>query len=224
MFDHTSPGVLIVDDEPDILALLQSVLRHHGFRVFLAPTGQKAAEVFRVCRDAIHLVLLDVEMPDWDGPRTLRELRAADPRIVCCFVTGSVAESAERELLALGAARVVRKPFEPAELARQLWGLVGPFDRRAGRQPPKQVTRVALGEGLEPEEVVESWVCDRSPGGLRLRLSRKFGAVGAILSIRPADAAADAPWVPVQVRHAGADGDGWTVGCCYLHPAAAKVV
>jgi hypothetical protein len=47
--------------------------------------------------------------------------------------------------------------------------------------------------------------------------------VGSILSIRPADAAEDAPWIPVQVRHGRDEEGGWTVGCQILHPAAMEI-
>src|SRR5437660_9448725 len=106
MSDRASPGVLIVDDQPDVLALLQTVLRHYGFAVFLAPTGQGAVELYRYHRSEITLVLLDVAMPGWDGPRTLRALRAVNPEVVCCFVTGAAPEGTEQDLRALGAARV----------------------------------------------------------------------------------------------------------------------
>jgi hypothetical protein len=64
---------------------------------------------------------------------------------------------------------------------------------------------------------------DQSPGGLKLKLPTRLGEVGALLSIRPADAPSDSPWVPVQVRHVKADGDGWSLGCQFLHPAAKRV-
>jgi hypothetical protein len=56
-----------------------------------------------------------------------------------------------------------------------------------------------------------------------LKSPNRLGEVGALLSIRPADAAADSPWVPVQVRHCSRDEDGWAIGCQFLHPAAKRV-
>jgi hypothetical protein len=49
-----------------------------------------------------------------------------------------------------------------------------------------------------------------------------LGEVGALLSIRPAEAGSETPWVPVQVRHCRRDGDGWVVGCLFLYPADAR--
>ncbi|MFO0808708.1 MAG: response regulator [Gemmataceae bacterium] len=224
MPDFGSPGVLVVDDQADMRALLQTVLRHFGFKVRLAPNGPAALDMFRDHRNDIAIVLLDVVMPEWDGPRTWREIRALEPMAICCFITGESVGTSTDDLIALGAAHVIRKPFEPAALAKSLWSLVGPRDRRADRpRYTRQSTRVRVGAGLEPAHVVESWVGDTSPGGLRLKLPEKLGDVGSILSIRPADATDEVPWIPIQVRHGREEHDGWTVGCQILHPAAMEL-
>ncbi len=226
MADRDSPGVLVVVDQADIRALLQTILRHHGFTVWLAPGGAEAVQLYGQQRDKVDLVLLDVAMPEWDGRRTFKALRKENPNLVVCFITGASAEYSDTELLALGAAKVIHKPFEAADVAKVLWGLVGAGagNRRSlDRRYPPQATRVAVGTGLAPSQVVESWVSDQSPGGLRLKLPTKLADVGSLLSVRPADAADDAPWVPVQVRHVRPDGDGWAVGCQFLHPAAKRV-
>jgi CheY-like chemotaxis protein len=221
-----SPGVLVVDHQPDVRALLQTILRHHGFTVWLAPGGAEAVMLYGQQRTCVDLVLLTVDMPDWDGPRTFKELRKENPSLVACFVSGKGSEYTDDQLLTLGAARLIHRPFEAADVAKVLWELVGAGagNRRGNdRRYPKQETRVAVGAGLEPSHVVQSWVSDQSPGGLRLKLPTKLGDVGALLSIRPADAPADSPWVPVQVRHVSRDEDGWAIGCQFLHPAAKRV-
>ena len=69
----------------------------------------------------------------------LSEFEAVNPAVVCCFVVGDDAGPSDADLLALGAAAVVRQPFEPADLARRLWGLVGADEERevdpAGGEP-----------------------------------------------------------------------------------------
>ena len=226
MPNRRAPGVLVVDDQANMRALLQTVLRYHGFNVWLAPGGPEAVELYRDNRERIAVVLLNVALPEWDGPRTLHELQAVDPKAICCFVTGEHSGPTEAELLALGAAHVVRKPFEPADVARRLWDLVAAStgNRRSGARQAKLDMRVTVGEGLEPSEVVESWVSDLSPDGLRLQLPTRLGDVGAILSVRPVSAGDGVPWVPVQVRYARAGDDGWTVGCQFLTPAAGEAL
>src|SRR5947209_5004974 len=108
MSDLGSPGVLVVDDQADMRALLQTVLRHFGFTVRLAADGRSALEMYRAYRDDIAVVLLDVVMPEWDGPRTFKEIRAVNPMAVCCFITGESAGVSADELIALGAAHVAR--------------------------------------------------------------------------------------------------------------------
>src|SRR5215207_5857997 len=172
MTDRAPPGVLVVDDQPDVRALLQTLLRHHGFTVWLAPGGPEAVQLLGQQRDRVDLVLLDVDMPEWDGPRTFKALRRENPNAVVCFVSGASSEYTDAELLALGAAKVIHRPFEAADVAAALWELVGAGagNRRTNdRRYPKQATRVAVGPGLEPSQVVESWVSDQSPGGLKLK-------------------------------------------------------
>jgi CheY-like chemotaxis protein len=221
-----SPGILVVVDNPDIRALLQTILRHHGFSVWLAPGGAEAVQLYGQQRSSVDIVLLDVDMPEWDGPRTFKALRRENPDLVVCFVTGRGSEHTDQDLLALGAAKIIHRPFEAANVASILWEIVdaGTGCRRGGdRRYPRQATRVAVGVGLEPSQVVESWVSDQSPGGLRLKLPSKLADAGALLSIRPADAPDDSPWVPVQVRHCNKEDDGWAIGCQFLHSAAKRV-
>jgi CheY-like chemotaxis protein len=111
------PGILVVDDEPAIRILLQTALPRYGFHVFLAASGQEALVVYREHRTEIAAVLLDVQMPGLDGPQTLRILRAIDPQVRCCFISGDLGDYSEQDLLDLGAALVIPKPFRiPAVL------------------------------------------------------------------------------------------------------------
>jgi CheY-like chemotaxis protein len=226
MTDRDPPGVLVVDDQPDVRALFQTILQHHGFRVWLAPGGPGAIELYRQQKDRIDLLLVDVAMKEWDGPRTFKMLRKENPAAVVCFISSKSVDYSDTELLALGASKVIHKPFEAAEVAKALWELVGAGHgnrRITERHFPTLAMRVAVGAGLEPSHVVESSMSDQSSGGLKLKMPTKLAEVGCLMSIRPADAPADSPWVPVQVRHVHADGAGWAVGCQFLHPAAKRI-
>jgi CheY-like chemotaxis protein len=118
-----SPGILIVDDEPAIRRLLEMVLRRHGFRTWTAGDGREALAIYRQHRSAIAVVLLDVRMPGWDGPQTLRALQQLNPAVGCCFLTGDAGEYTEAELRQRGAAQVFAKPFAPTDLGSCLQGL-----------------------------------------------------------------------------------------------------
>ena len=117
----TARRILIVDDEDDIREVAQVSLELVGqWEVLAAGCGRDGIDRARAERpDAI---LLDVMMPDMDGPTTLSQLQA-DPvtrDIPVVFLTAK-AQSAERSRLAeLGAAGILTKPFDPLRLAADL--------------------------------------------------------------------------------------------------------
>jgi CheY-like chemotaxis protein len=115
-----APGVLIADDMGLILTLLKFALERDGFTVWLAVDGDDAVDLYRRNRSGIDLVLLDVQMPGMDGPRTLEALRRINPDVLACFMTGNGGPYTRDELLARGAARVFAKPFVAHTLARAL--------------------------------------------------------------------------------------------------------
>jgi DNA-binding response OmpR family regulator len=114
------PAVLVVDDEPSLRHLLAAGLPRYGFAVHTACGGHEALELFRSHPGGFAAVLLDVCMPRLDGPATLTALRAIAPAVRCCFITGHSGRSGTDDLLALGAARVVEKPFRLDDLAATL--------------------------------------------------------------------------------------------------------
>lgn len=117
--------VLLVDDESDIREVAALSLRAiGGWRVSSARGGGEGIATARAERpDAI---LLDIMMPDLDGPATLLRLQA-DPRtrdIPVIFLTAK-AQSADRRAFArLGVAGTLTKPFDPLTLAGQITAIL----------------------------------------------------------------------------------------------------
>jgi DNA-binding response OmpR family regulator len=125
MSDSTRPpGVLIVDDDAAVRRLLETALTGHGFAVIVAKTGSQAVELLRSHTAAIGVVLLDVLMPDMDGPATLRELRRIRPGIPICYHTAFSGDYSEDELLAPGACALVIKPCPLDKLIAALKALL----------------------------------------------------------------------------------------------------
>lgn len=117
--------ILYVDDEPDIRAVAQMSLEAvGGFTVALCASAEEA--LARAPAFAPDLILLDVMMPEMDGPATLAALRrlpecAATPVV---FLTAKVQSGEVKHLKSLGALDVVAKPFKPMTLPqtlREIW-------------------------------------------------------------------------------------------------------
>ena len=128
----TAPEVLVVEDESAVGEMLELALRRFGFRVRLAGSGRQALEVYRRHADTIDVVLLDVQMPELDGPGTLAVLRGINPSVPVVFMSGDTGRYSEEDLLARGAARVLQKPFRLDQLGQALWQLA----RRHPRPSP----------------------------------------------------------------------------------------
>ena len=118
--------VVVVDDEADIREIVVLSLEAvHGWRVVQVPSGAQAVEV--VAAERPDAVLLDVMMPDLDGPTTFAALQRepATAHVPVVFLTAKT-QAAERDaLVALGAVGVLSKPFDPMTLGGELAALMG---------------------------------------------------------------------------------------------------
>jgi DNA-binding response OmpR family regulator len=109
----TLEPILVVDDDPHVLQMIQWVLEDEGFEVQTATDGQEALAQARQHRPA--LVILDIGLPLLDGSQVAADLHAlygtAVP-IVLITADGRTAHKARQ----IGAAEFLRKPFEIADL------------------------------------------------------------------------------------------------------------
>lgn len=118
--------VLVIDDEADIREVATSSLQLvGGWQVHSAESG--AAGLHTAAQVQPDAVLLDVMMPDMDGPATLARLRT-DPRtasIPVIFLTAKNGTSEHLGYAALGAAGVICKPFDPMTLPATVAAALG---------------------------------------------------------------------------------------------------
>lgn len=116
--------VLVVDDDPQILAIVQETLKNERFEVKTASNGYDAGILTEQFRP--DLILLDYMLPDINGSVVCERIRSnpeyAGTRIV--FVSGVADESEIQRLLARGADAFVRKPFRPDDLLRTVTQLL----------------------------------------------------------------------------------------------------
>jgi two-component system phosphate regulon response regulator PhoB len=137
----TAERVLVVDDEPEIVALVAYHLAKAGYRVATASSGQDALEVARRERPA--LIVLDLMLPGMSGFDVLEQLRGDDAtRDVAVLMLTARREEPDRiRGLSLGADDYLTKPFSPAELVLRVAAIL----RRTATAAPIGHDMLAIG-------------------------------------------------------------------------------
>lgn len=117
--------LLLIDDEPDIRAIATMALeRIGGWSVTAAGTAAEAVDA--ASAETPDVVLLDVMMPDVDGPATLERLRPVlGQEVPVVFLTAKNQPADVERLKALGAIGVIAKPFDPLGLAGEVDAIIG---------------------------------------------------------------------------------------------------
>ena len=120
--------ILYVEDEPDIQAVAKLALEQVGqFTLEVCSSGNEALD--KAAAFSPDLILLDVMMPEMDGPTTLSKLRDIDglQSTPAIFMTARVQPHEIQEYQAMGAVDVIAKPFDPMMLSnqiREIWARV----------------------------------------------------------------------------------------------------
>lgn len=122
--------LLYVEDEADIREFAELALEDEGFELLMCASGQNALDKVTIFKP--DMILLDVMMPNMDGPTTLQELRKLpETRLApIVFLTAKVQPGEIESLLALGAIHVIAKPFDPMELPDQIRNMWGQYRAR----------------------------------------------------------------------------------------------
>jgi len=120
---QTPTSVLVVDDEPQVIWMLQFSLQAEGYETFAARDGRSALEEIRLHHP--NLMLLDIMMPVMDGWSVLEQMQAIPreerPRVVVVSARSSLRDRAKAA--ELGADAFVSKPFNVDDLLAVLHGL-----------------------------------------------------------------------------------------------------
>ncbi len=110
-------NVLVVDDDREIVDSIAIFLRADGYEVMKAYNGLEALDI--VMTRTVHLILLDIMMPELDGIKTLLKLR--ESRNIPVILLSAKSEDADKILgLTAGADDYVTKPFNPSELVARV--------------------------------------------------------------------------------------------------------
>ncbi|GAA4916776.1 response regulator transcription factor [Streptomonospora salina] len=159
----TRPRILVVDDEPNIVDMVTTVLEFHGFEMSSAAT---AAEAYTAA-DTHHpdLVVLDVMLPDGDGFEVCRTLRRRLPRVGVVLLTAKDTHSERVAGLTFGADDYVAKPFNIDELLARVRAVLRRILPDPAEQPESAPLRFADVE-------LDEQACTVQRAGHPLNLSR----------------------------------------------------
>jgi len=122
--------VLVIDDNEDVRTLIQLALRAEGFHVSVAANGHDGMALLR--KQIADVVVTDILMPEQDGIETIAELRRDFPQVKIIAISGALSATGFDYLrvpIQLGAARILRKPFDIQELVGAIRELVPTADK-----------------------------------------------------------------------------------------------
>jgi CheY-like chemotaxis protein len=115
-----SETILLVDDEEMIIDVGQAMLEKLGYRVFAAPSGQRAVEAVTEMGNEIDLVILDMIMPGMDGGKTFDRIREIQPEIPVILSSGYAINGQAEEIMRRGCNGFIQKPFNISEFSKQV--------------------------------------------------------------------------------------------------------
>ena len=164
--DSDSPTILLVDDEPDLVELLQYALENAGYRVLTAGDGEEALRIAEAERPDI--AVLDIMMPKMDGIELTQQLREnAQLRLTpILMLTARAEEGDEIAGLDAGADDYVTKPVSPKKLVTRVKAML----RRVAREDEASTLQLRVHDLLIDRE---RYIVERPDADESFKLPRK---------------------------------------------------
>lgn len=106
-----APTVLVVDDEPDVLRLVEAILSEQGYQVLLAKGADNAIRTFERMSHKPDLVLADVVMPGMSGPMLVEHLLQTAPDLRVLFMSGYDERQVVQKYVVDKGFSLISKPF-----------------------------------------------------------------------------------------------------------------
>ena len=107
-------NVLIVDDDPDVLSMLERLLKKLEYNPFVAQNGEEAVQIIDTSR--IDVVVSDLVMPEMDGMELLKRVKSRKGDIPFLMITGHPTIETAVEAIKKGAYDYLTKPFQVEEV------------------------------------------------------------------------------------------------------------
>ncbi|HTS11128.1 MAG TPA: response regulator [Candidatus Limnocylindrales bacterium] len=115
-----SETVLVGEDHEGLREAARDMLQALGYNVLLATNGKEAVELFREKHASIDLVLLDVVMPELNGPAAFQEMSAIKPHLPAIFATGYASEAESLRSLVKEGVALIQKPYNSQALGKKI--------------------------------------------------------------------------------------------------------
>lgn len=134
--------VLVVDDEPDILEIIEYNLSREGYEVYTCNNGQDA--ILKAKEIIPDLIILDIMMPKMDGIETCKELRKIEKLqgVYIVFLTARSEEFLEIAGFNAGADDYIAKPIKPKSLKSRIEAIL----RRTSSKTEQSILRIEIGD------------------------------------------------------------------------------
>lgn len=148
-------NILICDDEKDIVSALKIYLTNQDYYLYEAYDGKEALKI--VSENDIHLILLDIMMPEMDGMQTLIKLRE-NKNIPVIFITAKSEDSDMILGLNMGADDYITKPFKPIEVIARVKSHLRRYMELGSAQLKKDV--ISIGDIVMDDSAKEVMLMD----------------------------------------------------------------
>jgi two-component system, cell cycle sensor histidine kinase and response regulator CckA len=116
--------ILVVEDEPPMLWLLQKILVQQGYRVFAAADGESALEIFHRHKHDIDAVLLDIGLPRVSGWEVFLQMKREQPSLRAVIASGYLEPDLQSNMQSAGISHVINKPYIPDDIINVLDSLI----------------------------------------------------------------------------------------------------
>ncbi len=154
--------ILICDDERDIVNALKIYLEAEGYETRCAYNGKEAVEL--ICKEEIHLALMDIMMPVMDGISAMAEIRK-ESNLPIILLTAKGEDTDKILGLNVGADDYITKPFNPVELLARVKSQLRRYLRLGGGPLPEQKGLYSMG-GISLNDKTKEVLVDGEPVAL----------------------------------------------------------
>lgn len=150
-------NILLCDDEKDIVNALKIYLHDDNYRLFEAYNGKEALEM--VQKEEIHLVLMDIMMPEMDGITAMVKIREKS-NVPIILLTAKSEDSDKILGLTVGADDYITKPFNPVEVSARVKSQLRRYMQLGGGGRKPEVLKV---DGIEMDDLEKKVTLDGEP-------------------------------------------------------------